>query len=84
MRPKLEVSCASAKNVYFGGVKAILAQLQRDTAKVVRRVNHGGDKPTLAHRDAECARIVPRRKVDRKKLLEMLRDLGPIDLPSRK
>ena len=70
-----EISCGSAKSVYFKSVKATLAQLRRNTAKVVRPV---------IHRGVDCARIVPRRQVDRKKLLEMLRDLGPIDLPSRK
>jgi antitoxin (DNA-binding transcriptional repressor) of toxin-antitoxin stability system len=70
--------------VYFGSVKATLAQLRRDTAKVVRPVIHGGEKLTLIEQDQLCAEIVPVRKIDRRAACQDLMAIGPVEFLPRK
>lgn len=70
--------------MYFAPMKVTLTELHRDTAKIVRPVIHGGQKLILTDRGEECAQIVPLPGRDRKKALELLRSLGPVELPPRK
>ena len=79
-----ETGCAFAKNLYFGSVKATLAQLRRDTAKVVRPVIHGGEKLTLTEHGLPCAEIVPLRKIDRRAACQDLMAIGPVEFLPRK
>jgi len=79
-----ERGCAFAKSVYFGSVKATLAQLRRDTAKVVRRVIHGGEKITLTEHGQPCAEIIPLRKIDRRAACQDLMAIGPVEFLPRK
>jgi prevent-host-death family protein len=65
-------------------VEATLTELQRETAKVLGQVIHAGKSVTLTEHGQPVAKIVP-RKVNRKRVLELLRGLGPdLQLPPRK
>ena len=79
-----EISCASAKSVYFGSVKATLAQLRQDTAKVVRPVIHRGEKLTLTGHGQPCAKRIPLRKIDRRAACQDLIAIGPVEFLPRK
>jgi prevent-host-death family protein len=70
--------------VYFGSVKATLAQLRRNTAKVIRPVNQGGEKLTLTENGQPCAEIIPLRKVDRRTACLDLMAIGPVEFLPRK
>jgi prevent-host-death family protein len=74
-----KISCPSAKSVYFESVKATLAQVRRDTAKVVRSVIDGGEKLTLTEHGQPCAEIVPLRKIDRRAACQDLMAIGPVE-----
>jgi antitoxin (DNA-binding transcriptional repressor) of toxin-antitoxin stability system len=65
-------------------MEASLAELHRDTAKIVRPVIHDGQRLTLTEKGEACAEIIPIQKVDRKAALAALRSIGPVDLPARK
>jgi prevent-host-death family protein len=65
-------------------VKATLAQLRRDTAKVVRSVIRGGEKLTLTERGRPCAEIIPWRKIDRRAACQDLLAIGPVEFLPRK
>lgn len=79
-----EIGCAVAKSVYFGSVKARLAQLRRDTAKVVRPVTDGGEKLALTKHGQSCAEIIPLRKIDWRAACQDLMAIGPVDFLPRK
>jgi prevent-host-death family protein len=79
-----ESGCAFAKSVYYGSVKATLAQLRREKAKVVRSVIHGGEKLTLTEHGQPCAEIVPLRKIDRRAACQALMAIGPVEFLPRK
>ena len=79
-----EINCPRAKSVYFGRMKATLAQLRRDTAKVVRSVIHGGEKLTLTEHGQPCAEIIPLRKIDRRAACQDLMAIGPVKFLPRK
>ena len=67
-------------------VKATLAELHRDTAKLVRPVIDS-QKKTLVITDGGEARakiVPPPKKPDRKKALTILRSMAGLELPSRK
>jgi antitoxin (DNA-binding transcriptional repressor) of toxin-antitoxin stability system len=70
--------------VYFGILKAILAQLQPDKAKNVRSVIHGGEKLTLTEHGQPCAEIIPLRKIDRRAACLELMAIGPVEFLPRK
>jgi prevent-host-death family protein len=69
--------------VYFGGVKATLTQLRRDTSKVVRPVIHGGEKLTLTEHGQPCAEIIPWEKIDRHAACHALMAIGPVEFLPR-
>jgi prevent-host-death family protein len=79
-----EIGCAFAQSVYFGKLKATLAQLRRDTAKVVRAVIHDGKKLTLTEHGQPCAEIIPLRKIDRRAACQALIAIGPVEFLPRK
>jgi antitoxin (DNA-binding transcriptional repressor) of toxin-antitoxin stability system len=68
----------------FGGVKTKLAQLRRDTAKVVRPAIRGGEKLTLPGRGQPCAKIIPLPKIDRRAACQDLMAIGPVKFLPRK
>jgi hypothetical protein len=70
--------------VYFGGVKATLAQLRRDNAKVGRLVMDGGEKLTLTGHGQPRAKIRPSRKIDRRAACRDLMAIGPVEFLPRK
>jgi prevent-host-death family protein len=79
-----EISCARAESVYFSNVKATLAQLRRNTAKVVRPAIHGGEKLTLTGHGQPCAEVIPLRKIDRRAACQDLMAIGPVEFLPRK
>lgn len=64
-------------------VKVTLTELHRKTSKVLKPVLEGGSV-TLTHHGAEVAEIRPKRKANYKRMLEILRSMGPLKLPPRK
>jgi antitoxin (DNA-binding transcriptional repressor) of toxin-antitoxin stability system len=80
-----EISCARAESVYFiRNAKPTLAQLRRNTAKVVRPVIHGGEKLTLNGDGQPCAEVIPLRKTDRRAACQDLMAIGPVEFLPRK
>jgi antitoxin (DNA-binding transcriptional repressor) of toxin-antitoxin stability system len=66
-------------------VKATLAELHRDTAKLVRPVIDGQKTLVITHGGKARAKIVPLpKKPDRKRALAILRSMAGLELPSRK
>jgi prevent-host-death family protein len=65
-------------------MRATLTELRRDTSNVVRPAIHAGQTVVLTEHGEPCAKIVPLRKVDRRRLVELIRSMGPIELPARK
>jgi len=69
----------------IGFVKATLAELYRDTAKLVRPVIDGQKTLVITERGEARAKIVPLpRKPDRKRALAILRSMRALELPLRK
>ena len=64
-------------------MEATLTELRRDTSRVVRAADNGKEVILTEHGEPRY-KIVRMRKIDRAGLLQALRELGPIDLPSRK
>ena len=64
-------------------VKATLTELRCKTSKFVQPDMHGA-KLTLTAHGKEVAQIVPAPQIDRKAALELLRSIGPVELPPRK
>jgi prevent-host-death family protein len=64
-------------------VEATLTELARKTREVVRPVQ-AGKEVILTEHGKPFAKIVPIRKADRKRLVEALAALGPIELQPRK
>jgi prevent-host-death family protein len=62
---------------------ATLTDLARKTKDVVRPVQ-SGKEVVLTERGKPFAKIVPFRSFDRKAALRILREMGPVKLPSRK
>jgi antitoxin (DNA-binding transcriptional repressor) of toxin-antitoxin stability system len=46
-------------------------------------VIHGGVKLTVTAHGQPCAEIVPLPRIDRDAALKLLREIGPVELPSR-
>lgn len=66
-------------------VKATLAELHRDTAKLVRPVIDSQKTLIITERGEARAKIVPLpRKPDRKKALAIFRSMRALELPPRK
>ena len=65
-------------------MQATLTELRRETGKVIRPVIHGGKAVILTEHGREVARIIPKRNIDRKGALALLKAMGPIELPFRK
>jgi prevent-host-death family protein len=64
---------------------ATLSELHIETKKVMHPVIHDGDSITITEHGKPCAKIVPvENSEDRKALCDLLRSMGPIDLPPRK
>jgi|GEM_PF-1790362 len=68
----------------FHTMIATLTQLRRNTTNVLDPVIHGGKELTLTEHGKEVARILPQTPVDRKRAVEVLRRIGPVDVASRK
>ena len=69
----------------IGIVKATLAELHRDTAKLVRPVIDSQETLVITDGGAARAKIVPLpKKPDRKRALAILRSMAGLELPSRK
>lgn len=65
-------------------MKATLTELRRDTTRVLRPVIHAAKKVTLTEHKEPVAEIVPLGRPDRRRAIELLAQIGPVDLPSRK
>jgi antitoxin (DNA-binding transcriptional repressor) of toxin-antitoxin stability system len=61
-----------------------LAQLRRDTAKIVRPMIDDGEKLMLTEHGQPCAEIIPLRKIDRRTACQDLMAIGPVDFLPRK
>lgn len=64
-------------------MKATLTDLHRKTAKVLKPVLEGGSV-VITHHGSEVAEIRPKRRPDRKRVIQILRSMGPLELPPRK
>lgn len=64
-------------------MEATLTELRRDTSRVVRAADKGQEVILTEHGQPRY-KLTRVRKFDRKGLLQALRDLGPIEMPSRK
>jgi len=76
--------CASVQSVYFSRVNATLTELRRETSRVLRPVIHGAKTVTLTEHGQEVAEISPKTTPDRKRALELLAAIGPVELQPRK
>lgn len=65
-------------------MKATLTELRRETSKVLGPVIYASKTVVLTEHGQEVAEIVPRAKMDRKRALEFLRAIGPVELAPRK
>lgn len=65
-------------------MKATLTELRRETSRVLRPVIHAGKTVTLTEHGEDVAEITPKHPADRLRALELLRAIGPLDLPARK
>jgi antitoxin (DNA-binding transcriptional repressor) of toxin-antitoxin stability system len=66
-------------------VKATLAELHRETAKLVKPVIDGKKTLIITEGGQACAKIVPLpRRPDRKKALAILRSMSALELPPRR
>jgi prevent-host-death family protein len=66
-------------------VKSSLAELHRDTAKVMKPVINGKKTLIITNHGEPCAKIVPLpEKPDRKRALAILRSMSALELPPRK
>ena len=75
----------TASTGQIGLVKATLAELHRDTTKLVRPVIDGQKTLVITEGGEARAKIVPLpRKPDRKKALAILRSMRALELPPRK
>jgi len=72
------------KSVYSSCMNATLTELRRETSRVLRPVIHGAKTVTLTEHGQEVAIISPKSSPDRKRALELLTAIGPVELPSRK
>ena len=73
----------STGQIWF--VKATLAELYRDTAKLVRPVIDSQKTLVITERGEARAKIVPLpRRPDRKRALAILRSMRALELPPRK
>ncbi len=69
----------------IGFVKATLAELHRDTDKLVMPVIDSRKTLVITHGGEARAKIVPLpKKPDRKRALAILRSLAGLELPARK
>ena len=69
----------------IGLVKATLAELYRDTAKLMKPVIDSQKTLVITDGGEARAKIVPLpKKPDRKKALAILRSMAALELPSRK
>jgi antitoxin (DNA-binding transcriptional repressor) of toxin-antitoxin stability system len=64
-------------------MKATLTDLHRKTSKVLKPVLEGGTV-VLTHHGSDVAEIRPKRKANWSRVVEILRSIGPLELPSRK
>ena len=64
-------------------MKATLTELRRETSRILGPVIHASRKVVLTEHGREVAAIVPMVEPDRKRALQMLAAIGPVDLPRR-
>jgi prevent-host-death family protein len=60
-----------------------LTELARKTKDVVRPVQ-AGKEVVLTEHGRPIAKIIPFREFDRKAALKIIREIGPVNVPSRK
>ncbi len=65
-------------------MKATLTELRRETSRVLRPVIHAAKTVTLTEHGEDVAVISPKHRADRERALELLRAIGPVDLPARR
>jgi len=65
-------------------MNATLTELRRETSRVLRPVIHGAGKVILTEHGQAVAEISAKNSPDRKRALELLMAIGPVEMPSRK
>jgi len=65
-------------------MNATLTELRRETSRILRPVIHGAQTVTLTEHGQMVAEICPKTSPDRKRALELLTAVGPVELPARK
>ena len=73
----------SVKSVYFASMEATLTELRRDTSRVVRAADTGGEVILTEHGEPRY-KLQRVRVVDRKAAAAALRAIGPVDFLPRK
>jgi len=75
----------AAKQGQFGGVKATVAELHRETERLVKPVVNGHKTLVIVEQGEARAKVVPLpTRANRKKALAILRSMRGLELPPRK
>ena len=65
-------------------MKATLTQLRRETSRILGPVIHAAQKVLITEHGRKIATIVPIVEPDRKRALQMLAAIGPVEMPDRR
>jgi len=84
-RPFVAQSLTSEiKCVFFILMQATLTELRRETSRILGPVIHASQKVLITEHGRKIAAIVPIAEPDRKRALQMLTAIGPVEMPNRR
>jgi len=72
------------KCVFFILMQATLTELRRETSRILGPVIHASQKVLITDHGRKIAAIVPIAEPDRKRALQMLTAIGPVEMPNRR
>jgi len=72
------------KCVFFILMQATLTELRRETSRILGPVIHASQKVLITEHGRKIAAIVPMAEPDRKRALQMLTAIGPVEMPNRR
>lgn len=78
-RLTIEIKC-----VFFILMQATLTELRRETSRILGPVIHASQKVLITEHGRKIAAIVPISEPDRKRALQMLTAIGPVEMPNRR
>jgi prevent-host-death family protein len=74
---------SATKCVFFILMQATLTELRRETSRILGPVIHASQKVLITENGRKIAAIVPISEPDRKRALQMLTAIGPVEMPNR-